>query len=152
MKKLLIISALLFTGCELKIPVDYNKISQKETVELSAETVGVKDALKDVSQSDCIDVYRNFKGFANYIRISQKSNTSDLFKKLTEVQEDLGWSRGKLSALTDFTSKNIFKQSFVREDKGKIAVDNLTTDLRNKWAKLFDDYAEGAKLAYLEKK
>jgi hypothetical protein len=153
MKKLLLISAMLFaTGCELKIPVDYNQVSKKAEVELSTETVGVKDALKEVSKSDCLDVYRNFKGFANYIRISQKSNTGDLFKKLTEVQEDLGWSRGKLSALTDFTSKNIFKQSFVKEDKGKIAVENLTTDVRAKWAKLFDDYAEGAKLAYLEKK
>lgn len=155
MKQLLIASILLvLTGCEIKIPVDYNAVKKetKENIELSTETLGVKKALQDVTKSDCVDVYRNFKGFANYIRISQKSNTGDLFKRLTEVQEDLGWTRGKFSVLTDFTSKNIFTQSFVKEDKGKIAVDNLTPELRVKWAKLFDDYAEGARLAYLEKK
>jgi len=157
---ILALSTLLISGCEIKIPldtsflkIDTNQNDNQQIKTNTNEVIGVKEALKNATKQDCLDVYKLFKGFSNYInRTTDTKNTSQLFTKFAGVRKDLGWVDGRLVDLQRFTSSNIMQQPFVKVSNNQIMPETFTEDLRIKFAKLYSDYAEGAKQAYLEKK
>jgi len=141
---------LLFAGCELKIPVNYNNV---KSVDVSTETTGVKNALSKASKADALKVYKLFKGFSNYCaETTVTKNNVELFKRFESVRKDFGWTDNGLPELTAFTKENLLSQSFVRKMGDGMMPEVLTADMKAKFSKLYADYAEGARLAYLEKK
>ena len=152
LSNLLLFGCLLFAGCELKIPVNYKNVTNTETA-VSAETTGVKNALSKASKADTLKVYKLFKGFSNYCaETTVTKNNVELFKRFESVRKDFGWTDNGLPELTAFTKENLLDQSFVRKMGDGMMPEVLTADMKSKFSKLYADYAEGARLAYLEKK
>ncbi len=149
---LFFLSAIIFAGCEIKVPVDFQKSTQTQST-ISKEAEGVRNSLREVSKDDCLKVYKLFKGFSNYLGVTKNTkNTTQAMLKFKAVREDFGWTDNAYPALTDFTKDNILSQPFIKKLNDGIAPEEFTSTVAANWSKLYSEYAEGARLAYLDKK
>lgn len=151
--RILIASLLCLTlfGCSNDIVIRLDTPTVKSTS--TKEVDGVYAALKDASKDDCLKVYTIFKSFSDYIKYTKNTkNTIELMERFKVARKDIGWEDNKYDSLTKFTSTNILEQKFITKVDNGIKPEDLTDDVRNNWSKLFSDYADGAKKAYLDKK